>query len=165
MRSNRIAVDSTDPGLFVLGMLVGAGAMYLLDPDRGRRRRALLRDRIVHGAHEVEDLGDSASSTARHVRNRARGLVAETRSRMHDTRVEDSVLEGRLRAELGRLVQPVGDIRAEVLDGAVRLTGTIDEGHEERVLAGLRRVPGVKSIHNQLRRRSGGEVGASTADS
>lgn len=154
MMTRRITVQGGDPGLFVLGALMGAGVMYLFDPDRGRRRRALLRDRLVHGAHEAEDLGGAAASSARHMRNRARGMLAETRTRMIDTRVEDSVLEGRLRAELGRLVQPVGDIRAEVLEGAVRLTGTIDPAEEERLVTGLRRVPGVVSLHNQLRHPS-----------
>jgi osmotically-inducible protein OsmY len=154
MRSQRISVEAGDPGLFVLGALVGAGMMYLFDPTRGRRRRALLRDRLVHGAHEAEDLGGSAASSARHMRNRARGMLVETRSRMMEARVEDSVLEGRLRAELGRLIQPVGDIRAEVLEGAVRITGTVDPGDEERLVNGLRRIPGVRSVHNQLRLRA-----------
>lgn len=151
MTSRRISVQGGDPGLFVLGALVGAGLMFLLDPDRGRRRRARLRDKLIHGAHEAEDLGDAAASSARHFRNRARGVVAETRSRFRESRVEDSVLEGRLRAELGRLVQPVGDIRAEVMDGSVRLTGTVDPHDEERIVNGLRRLPGVRSLHNQLR--------------
>lgn len=160
MRSNRISVGAPDPGLFVLGALVGAGVMYFFDPDRGRRRRALFRDQLIHGAHEAEDLRGTAASTARHVRNRARGVLAQTRSRMNDSRVEDTVLEGRLRAELGRLVQPVGDIRAEVLEGAVRLTGTIDVADEERLVSGLRQVPGVASVHNQLRHRAADESSA-----
>lgn len=159
MTTRRIEVQAGDPGLFVLGALVGAGVMYLFDPDRGRRRRAMLRDQLIHGAREAEGLGGSAVSSARHARNRARGMLAETRARMIDTRVEDSVLEGRLRAELGRLVQPVGDIRAEVLEGVVRLTGTVDPSDEERLVNGLRHVPGVRSLHNQLRHRVGEEAG------
>ena len=31
----------------IAGLIVGAGAMYLLDPDRGARRRSLLRDRGI----------------------------------------------------------------------------------------------------------------------
>ncbi|HKX82644.1 MAG TPA: YtxH domain-containing protein [Pyrinomonadaceae bacterium] len=65
----------------IVGILggVGAGAalMYLLDPDRGNRRRALIRDKAVSlnrrarkaFSGKVEDLG-----------NRAKGLMLETQS-------------------------------------------------------------------------------------
>jgi uncharacterized membrane protein len=35
-------------GKLLTGVIVGAGAMYLLDPERGSRRRSLLRDRGIH---------------------------------------------------------------------------------------------------------------------
>jgi hypothetical protein len=59
------------------GMAAGAALMYFLDPDRGRRRRALLRDQAVGLSN---DLGDAATGTARDLRNRAQGLVAEAGS-------------------------------------------------------------------------------------
>src|SRR4051812_35769009 len=37
-------------GLALVGL--GAGLMYFLDPDRGRRRRALVRDQFIHALHE-----------------------------------------------------------------------------------------------------------------
>jgi uncharacterized membrane protein len=46
-------------GKLIAGVVVGAGAMYLLDPDRGARRRSLLRDRLA--------------TTARNLRNPAPG--------------------------------------------------------------------------------------------
>lgn len=59
------------------GVAAGAALMYFLDPDRGRRRRALLRDKAVGLSN---DLGEAATGTARDLRNRAQGLVAETGS-------------------------------------------------------------------------------------
>ncbi|OGA74427.1 MAG: hypothetical protein A3G81_14405 [Betaproteobacteria bacterium RIFCSPLOWO2_12_FULL_65_14] len=50
--------------------------MYLLDPEQGRRRRALLRDQLVH-AKRV--LSERAGSKARDLSNRAQGLAAEAR--------------------------------------------------------------------------------------
>lgn len=50
-----------------------AGAMYLLDPDRGRRRRAGLTDRARSRAHRVEVLAGKAE---RDLRNRAKGIAA-----------------------------------------------------------------------------------------
>ncbi|HEX6070206.1 MAG TPA: BON domain-containing protein [Longimicrobiaceae bacterium] len=151
MRSRGKTSGPGESGMLLLGAAVGAALMYLLDPDRGRRRRARLRDQLVHGVHEAEHLGDATASNARHLRNQARGLVAETRSRLHPGDVDDSVLEGRLRAELGRIIQPVGDLRVEVEHGTVRVSGTATPAVEERVVAGLRRVPGVRSVESRLR--------------
>jgi len=61
-------------GLFFIGVSLGAGFMYLLDPDRGRGRRALVRDRARSMAHRTADAVDGKS---RHVVNRTRGLVAD----------------------------------------------------------------------------------------
>ncbi len=55
------------------GAGLGAGVMYMLDPDRGRRRRALTRDKAVRRAHDVRD---AASVIARDMANRARGLAS-----------------------------------------------------------------------------------------
>ena len=58
----------------VLGALgIGALAMYFFDPVSGRRRRALLRDQLLHARREI---GDYAEGTAKDLRNRAHGLVA-----------------------------------------------------------------------------------------
>jgi uncharacterized membrane protein len=58
------------------GVGMGVGLMYLLDPDRGRRRRALLRDRLTHstrvGAHAI-------GATSRDVSNRAAGAASQMR--------------------------------------------------------------------------------------
>jgi hypothetical protein len=60
-----------------LGVLgIGALAMYFFDPVSGRRRRALLRDQLVHAQKEV---GEYAEGTARDLRNRAHGLAHEAR--------------------------------------------------------------------------------------
>lgn len=60
------------------GTAVGAGLMYLLDPDRGRRhrRRDLVRDQAVSLGHEAQD---AVSGKAQDLSNRAQGLAAETR--------------------------------------------------------------------------------------
>lgn len=58
------------------GLTLGAGGMYLLDPDRGRRRRAELEDRTRRRIHDVEDL---AGKARRDVENRAHGLAARAR--------------------------------------------------------------------------------------
>ena len=58
---------------FVFGMGLGAALMYALDPDRGRRRRALARDRVVSMSNRAGRYFDRLS---RHMGNRAVGVVA-----------------------------------------------------------------------------------------
>ena len=61
----------------VLGALgIGALAMYFYDPISGKRRRALLRDQMMHAQKEISDY---AEGTAQDLRNRAQGLAAEAR--------------------------------------------------------------------------------------
>ena len=63
------------------GLAVGAAAMFILDPDQGRRRRAFARDKIARYGNEASDL---ATSTAKDLRNRAYGVAAETRGAVND---------------------------------------------------------------------------------
>ncbi|MGQ0651205.1 MAG: hypothetical protein ACT4P4_02875 [Betaproteobacteria bacterium] len=62
---------------FLLGVAVGALAMLMLDPQQGRRRRALVRDKLVHAGHVSRDYIEDKS---RDLRNRAYGVLAEIRS-------------------------------------------------------------------------------------
>jgi hypothetical protein len=50
--------------------------MYFLDPQGGRRRRALVRDKATSWAG---DMAEYADKTARDLSNRARGLAHEAR--------------------------------------------------------------------------------------
>ena len=58
------------------GFALGALAMYVFDPDNGKRRRTIARDKTVS---TVNDAVESVQSTARDLRNRAQGAAAETR--------------------------------------------------------------------------------------
>lgn len=143
---------------FVAGLIAGAGMMYLLDPDRGARRRNLIRDQVVHGAHELEDLGEEVGSRARHLRNRAYGAVAETRGRLRQEEVDDRVLRDRVRSELGRLVSAPGTIEVTADDGRVVLTGSVGESEVDALLSGVEGVRGVREVVNRLNRQ--GEDGS-----
>ncbi|MGH9602398.1 MAG: hypothetical protein ACRD24_08400 [Terriglobales bacterium] len=62
--------------MFLFGFGVGAGLMFLLDPDRGRDRRAKIQQKTVGTLKEMQH---KAAETAEDVARRARGLVAEAR--------------------------------------------------------------------------------------
>ena len=65
----------------VLGILgaLGAGAvlMYLFDPERGRTRRALVRDKAVGMSNDAKD---AFEKKAKHLSNRAKGFVHDAKS-------------------------------------------------------------------------------------
>ena len=65
---------SSNACAFLCGAALGAAVMYFLDPQGGRRRRALIRDRGYSLANQAEEL---AGKKARHLSNRAQGLVHE----------------------------------------------------------------------------------------
>ena len=139
--------------LVLLGMALGAALMYLYDPDRGRRRRGLVRDQIVHGTHELEDLGGGVASRARHIRNRARGVILETKSRLRGGEVDDPVLEGRVRSELGRLVSDSSSVTVTAEHGRVTLRGSALEADVATLVDGVQNVPGVHDVINRLQTR------------
>jgi hypothetical protein len=59
------------------GMAAGAALMYLFDPDGGGQRRASIRDKAVGISN---DISDAVGAKARHLGNKAQGLMHEGRS-------------------------------------------------------------------------------------
>jgi hypothetical protein len=60
-----------------MGILTGAAAAYMLDPQQGRRRRAVIRDRALKTYRETREFADAAS---RDLRNHAQGVKAHPAS-------------------------------------------------------------------------------------
>ena len=59
------------------GAGLGAGVMYLLDPDKGRRRRALTRDKVLHFANKA---GEAIGTTSTDLSHRTAGTFAKAPS-------------------------------------------------------------------------------------
>ena len=126
---------------------LGAGSMYLFDPDRGKRRRALVRNKIRHVAKEA---GDIAGKTERDVRNHVRGLFAELESLFRTRDVSDDGLQARVRSKLGRVVSHPRAIEVKAVDGLIILRGPILANEEHPLLESVIAIRGVKSIENRL---------------
>lgn len=129
------------------GMVIGAGLMYLLDPDRGRRRRAMVRDQMVSTWNDLDDVVDTA---ARDLKNRARGVVAETRSRFSDGEVDDQVLKARVKSEIGRVVSHPHAIEVNAESGCVTLKGPVLADEEKALISTVKGVRGVDGVINHL---------------
>lgn len=64
------------------GIWLGAGLMYVFDPDRGKRRRAIIRDKATD---VLEQAGDAIEKKGNEIRKQAREFVADTRSSLGKT--------------------------------------------------------------------------------
>jgi hypothetical protein len=122
---------------------LGAAAMYLLDPARGARRRALIRDKALWASRKTRD---GAAALACDVQNRVRGAISETRGLFERTRADDSVLEARVRAELGRVSSHPGAIATFSSNGTITLSGPILASERDRVLRAIGGVRGVENV-------------------
>jgi len=132
---------------FVAGLALGAGLMFLLDPGVGRRRRALIRDRLVRTRNEISDSGGEMRTR---VGNRVKGIVAETRSRFSSEDVEDSVLEARVRSSMGRVVSNPGAIAVLAEGGMVTISGPVLASQVDALLSCVESVAGVREVHSRL---------------
>jgi uncharacterized membrane protein len=133
--------------LFVGGAL-GALAMYFLDPNLGRRRRARTHDRVTHAAKVVNE---GARVTARDTVHRAQGAWAEAKRLFsHEDEVSDEALVARVRAALGRVVSHPHAIEVAATGGHVTLGGPILAYEVRALLRTVRRVPGVRAVSDQL---------------
>jgi hypothetical protein len=130
----------------LIGALGGAAAMYFLDPDVGRRRRALVRDQTIRLRRMLaEELQEQATD----VSNRARGLVAAARRLVEPGDVPDRVLAERVRSSLGALSHPRA-LEVEVEGGRVHLRGPILTRDVARAVRLAGRVGGVREVVNEL---------------
>lgn len=136
-------------GLTLIGAAgVGAGLMYLFDPDRGKRRRALLRDKATHISKITRE---TAGKSRRDIRNHVRGAFAELQSLFVDNGpVSDDVLEARVRSRMGHVVSHPSAIEVKAVEGLIILTGQILARELHPLLESITSIGGVKNIENRL---------------
>jgi uncharacterized membrane protein len=130
-----------------LGVSLGVGLTYFLDPDRGRRRRARVRDTATHLAHVTNDV---VSKTRRDVRNRTRGLASQVNAIFRGERPSDEVLVERVRTKIGPVVSHPRAIEVTATQGRVTLSGPILAREVDRLLERIAHVRGVTGVENQL---------------
>jgi uncharacterized membrane protein/predicted transcriptional regulator/uncharacterized protein YwbE len=137
------------PALMIASALtVGAIAMYVLDPARGKRRRAVLRDKAVHLTKLAKD---RLGKTARYTKAKTSGIFRQTQSMLHrDAKASDPQVRGRIRAALGRAVSHPHAITVDVDDGVVTLSGPILANEIKRLISAVLHVKGVQRVINRL---------------
>ncbi|HZW13124.1 MAG TPA: SRPBCC family protein [Noviherbaspirillum sp.] len=129
---------------------IGAAAMYMADPDRGRRRRALATDKMRSLAVKTGGAIDVAS---RDLSNRAQGLRAQaTRvlSRKQQDVDSDELMVARVRKEIGRVVSHPRAIKVSAMHGRVSLYGPILASEKQELLDCVKSITGVSEIDDKL---------------
>jgi hypothetical protein len=138
----------------LIGAGIGGATMFLLDPDRGARRRALVRDKAVWASRKTRD---AAEATRRDLNNRLSGLQARVRNQFADDTADDPVLHARVRAALGRVTSHPRAICVNVTDGVVTLTGDALEPEASAIESAAAGVRGVEAVRCDIRTHVSGE--------
>lgn len=131
------------------GAALGAIVAYLFDPDRGRGRRAQLRDRILA---TIRTATGRAERRARKLASDAEGRLMAATRRGSGGPVDDATLADRVRSTvLGSGDVPAGEVHVGAADGVVTLRGELsDRALIERIVEGTRRVDGVRAVEDLL---------------
>lgn len=137
-------------------LMLGAGMMYVLDPERGRGRRAWIGQKATR---IFNDCGTMFRRTGRDLMNRARGTVAEARGGLQNLRGDSSSGEDadgerlvqRIRTEIGHAVTyPTAIQLMADANGVVTIYGRVPTSEEDRLLSTIHAVPGVCEIINRV---------------
>lgn len=161
-RENHGLESGTSQILAAVGCVaLGFGAMYLLDPADGARRRGVLRDKLFS---TFRRLGRSVSGMSKDLGNRATGMAHQARSRLSREQVADHVLEDRIRSTIGRST-PIHNVMVECDNGTVTLSGSIPESQVDGLLRAVWKVRGVNELVNRLNlgQFSGGSIDSMNA--
>jgi gas vesicle protein len=133
-----------------LGTLVlGAAAMYFLDPQRGRGRRARAMDQATSVCRRT---GRTALQLGKDLRNRTSGYAHNARGYFE---TEDAVsaerLLHRIRSEMGHVVSHAGAIQVMTDNhGRVTLHGKVLASEADRLIATIKGITGVNELINLL---------------
>lgn len=135
----------------VLGAAGGAVASFLLDPTRGRARRARLADQGAAAARRVVRGGQQAM---KQVRSTVDGKIAAARAgRSTQARaIDDATLTDRVRSIVFRDdAVPKGDLNINVERGIVVLRGEVpDHEARSRLISEVEAIEGVWSVRDLL---------------
>jgi osmotically-inducible protein OsmY len=136
--------------MLALGAAIGALITYFLDPQSGRRRRAVTRERA---AATVRTGADRAADTGRTVASEASGVSQKVQQAREEPKDYDDVtLAQKVQSEIFRDSDvPKGQIAVNVQEGVVALRGEVPStGMIDELIDRARNVQGVREVENLL---------------
>jgi len=132
----------------LLGIGAGIALMFFLDPDNGRRRRAVVQEKSTHFARQTAHQRDVL---ARRALGHIRGAMAYIRQQVQpEPPVEDTILLERVRAAMGHVVRDPHGLDIRVRCGTVILKGPASAAQIGELVECARRVRGVREVDNRL---------------
>ena len=135
----------------IRAFLAGIGVAYLFDPQQGKRRRRVLRDRALRLVRRGARLG---VKRLRFAAGFVTGLVARARGRVvpPERVVDDGTVVQRIRSEALREVGvSTSDVDVEVRDGVAVLRGAVaTRSLADDLVTRVRGVPGVRDVESAL---------------
>ena len=138
------------PLSIIVGAISGAVAVYFLDPERGRARRAVFADwsaaRLRRGWRALNQWGRRTGTTAAALPQRMVTL------RSAPSPVDDLTLRDRVESEVLRNRDlPKGQINLDVESSVVTVRGQVDNAYQIATIEkAVLKVPGVGGVENLL---------------
>jgi hypothetical protein len=129
------------------GALIGSAAMYFMDPDRGRSRRAIIRDRAKG---ELRSKSEALNVMTRDFQHRVEGMRHEINSRMAPDKANDAIIEQRVCSAIGHACTHNRCLDVNVKDGVVQISGPVLASEAQAVIRAVRGVRGVTQVHNLM---------------
>ena len=141
MKTSRIAGLLSTIGL-------GAGLMYLFDPEKGRGRRSSTLDKLRKAGRQGSR---KITATGRDLGHRAKGLAATGKQRFgKEQQVPDGRLVERVRAEMGHHVSNAQALTVSAMNGRITLSGPVLQSEVDDLLSAVSSVPGVREVESRL---------------
>jgi len=130
------------------GAVIGAAAMYLFDPNRGKVRRTKLMDQA---ASAVKKTTHEAAGKAEDLLNRAKGAAARAGAAVIPSgEADDRVIGSRVRSLMGHITHRAHSVESDVKAGTVTLRGILPEDEHRRLVDEVGHIPGVKAVQDCL---------------
>ena len=129
---------------------IGAALAYFFDPQNGRRRRNMTRDRVLaffrQGARKTERAGRAVAGEAQGLKQKTTHLREEEKD------FDDVTLARKVETELFRPADaPKGSVNVNVENGVVYLRGEVEQPDMiEDLEKRARKVQGVREVENML---------------
>jgi hyperosmotically inducible periplasmic protein len=134
----------------IIGTVVGALTAYFLDPNTGKRRRHITRDKA---GSLLNKTSRSAQHTAEHAGGQLQGVLRETVPHRSDNpNPDDNTLRDRVESEVFRDPRYSREhVNVEVAEGVVDIHGQLPSQAEiDDLVLRVKNVPDVKGVQTYL---------------